>query len=190
MEIRALPIAGAWELTPTVHGDHRGSFTETFKASVFAEVATGFEVSQVNTSVSQRGTVRGIHFADVPPGQAKYVTCVYGQLLDVVVDTRTDSPTFGQWCSVRLDGDRRNSVFLVEGLGHGFCALTDGSVANYLCSTEYRPGHEHQILPTDPALGIDWGVPTDAIIMSEKDAVAPTLAQAHDAGILPRTLAT
>lgn len=169
-----------------MHSDQRGSFTETFKASAFRDVVAGFDIAQTNTSVSRRGTVRGIHFADVPPGQAKYVTCVFGQLLDVVVDIRVDSPTFGQWCSVLLDGTRRNSVFLAEGLGHGFCALTDGSVANYLCSTEYRPGHEHQILPTDPQLGIDWGVTPDEIIMSDKDISAPTLAQARDNGLLPR----
>ena len=105
--------------------------------------------------MSRRGVIRGIHFADVPPGQAKYVTCVRGAILDVVVDLRAGSPTFGQWVAVRLD-ERRRAVFLAEGLGHAFMALSDQATVLYLCSTPYAPGREHGVHPLDPEIGIDW----------------------------------
>jgi dTDP-4-dehydrorhamnose 3,5-epimerase len=131
--------------------------------------------------------IRGIHYADVPPGQAKYVTCVAGAILDVVVDLRADSPSFGKWEAVQLDADTRRAVFLAEGLGHAFTALTDGATAMYLCSTPYAPGREHGVHPLDPAIGIAW--PTDEgwePVLSEKDAAAPTLEEALRAGQLPR----
>jgi dTDP-4-dehydrorhamnose 3,5-epimerase len=134
--------------------------------------------------VSARDVVRGIHFADVPPGQAKYVTCVAGAVLDVVVDIRVGSPTFGQWESVRLDDEERHAVYLAEGLGHGFCALTEQATVTYLCSSEYRPGREHGIHPLDAELGIAW--PAAVPLLSPKDAAAPSLAEARAAGLLPR----
>jgi dTDP-4-dehydrorhamnose 3,5-epimerase len=136
-------------------------------------------------SVSARGTVRGIHFADVPPGQAKYVTCVAGAVLDVVVDIRVGSPTFGQWESVRLDTVERRAVYLSEGLGHGFCALEDGSTVVYLCSEGYAPQREHEVHPLDPGIGIDWGLPVAELRLSDKDSAAPTLAEARESGLLP-----
>jgi dTDP-4-dehydrorhamnose 3,5-epimerase len=131
--------------------------------------------------------IRGIHYADVPPGQAKYVTCVAGAILDVIVDLRADSPSFGKWEAVELDAVTRRAVFLSEGLGHAFTALTDGATALYLCSTPYAPGREHGVHPLDPAIGITW--PADegwAPVLSEKDAAAPTLEEALRAGQLPR----
>ena len=128
--------------------------------------------------------MRGIHFADVPPSQAKYVTCPSGALLDVVVDIRVGSPTFGQWDSVLLDEKDRRAVYVSEGLGHVFMALTEGAVVSYLCSAGYAPAREHGVHPLDPAIGIDW--PADiAPLLSPKDEAAPTLAQAKDAGLLP-----
>ena len=128
--------------------------------------------------------IRGIHFADVPPGQAKYVTCVSGAILDVVVDLRAGSPGFGRWEAVRLDDDSRRAVFLAEGLGHGFTALSDEATVLYLCSTAYAPGREHGVNPLDPAIGIAW--PADAEpVLSDKDAAAPTLEQALRDGLLP-----
>jgi dTDP-4-dehydrorhamnose 3,5-epimerase len=183
-----LSIEGAWVFTPQVHDDDRGSFAETFRGAEFA-AALGYQldVAQANCSVSRRGVIRGIHYADVPPGQAKYITCVAGEILDVIVDLRVDSPTFGQWEAVRLDAVARRAVFLAEGLGHAFTALTDGATALYLCSTPYAPGREHGVNPLDPAIGIAW--PTEggwAPVLSEKDAAAPTLAEARKAGQLPR----
>ena len=128
--------------------------------------------------------MRGIHFSDVPPGQAKYVTCVRGSVLDVVVDIRVGSPTFGSHEIVRLDDVDRRAVYLSEGLGHGFIALEHNSTVMYLCSTGYAPAREHGVNPLDPALGIEWPEGLEPIL-SPKDAAAPSLAQALAAGMLP-----
>ncbi|MEH3154069.1 MAG: dTDP-4-dehydrorhamnose 3,5-epimerase [Gordonia paraffinivorans] len=191
MQIRPLSIDGAWEVTPRQHGDPRGVFLEAFKADALQE-ATGrrLDLAQVNLSVSAAGTLRGVHFADVPPGQAKYVVCPRGAVLDVVVDIRVGSPTFGRWDSVLLDDTDRRAIFLSEGLGHAFCALEDDSTVTYFCSTGYNPTGEHGIHPLDPEVGIVWptaardGSPLE-FRLSEKDTAAPTLAQARESGLLP-----
>jgi len=180
-----LPIAGAWVFEPTVFPDQRGMFAAPFQGQAFRE-ALGFDltIAQTNHSVSARGVIRGVHFADVPPGQAKYVYCPRGALLDVVVDVRVGSPTFGRDEAVELDGRSCRAVYLAEGLGHAFVAREDETVMAYLCSTPYNPGAEHGVSPLDPALGLPW--PSDlAPILSEKDAAAPTLASALSAGLLP-----
>ncbi|MGO3326261.1 dTDP-4-dehydrorhamnose 3,5-epimerase family protein [Gordonia sp. (in: high G+C Gram-positive bacteria)] len=191
MKARPLSIEGAWEFTPVQHGDDRGVFLEAFKADVLAEaIGDRFELAQVNTSVSAAGVVRGIHFADVPPGQAKYVTCTVGAIVDVIVDIREGSPTFGQWDTVLLDDRDRRAVYLAEGLGHGFCSLQDGSTVTYLCSTGYRPSAEHGVNPLDDDLGIEWptlardGTPLE-YELSVKDTAAPSLVQALADGLLP-----
>ena len=185
MKIRPLTVEGAWEVTPAQHSDSRGTFLEWYRFDALAEaVGRPLELAQANLSVSARDVVRGIHFADVPPGQAKYVTCVAGEVLDVVVDVRVGSPTFGRWESVRLDDDERRAVYLAEGLGHALCALSEQATVAYLCSSTYRPGHEHGIDPLDPELGIVW--PAAAPLLSTKDAAAPSLAEARAAGLLPR----
>lgn len=178
-------MPGAWEFTPRIHRDDRGAFAEAFTARSFRE-ATGHDlaVAQTNVSVSARGTLRGIHFADVPPGQAKYVTCTAGAVLDVAVDIRVGSPTFGEWDAVRLDDVDRRAIYLSEGLGHVFCALTDGATVSYLCSTPYTPTAEHGVHPLDPALGLPWPADLEPLL-SPKDAAAPTLAEAAALGILP-----
>jgi dTDP-4-dehydrorhamnose 3,5-epimerase len=184
MKIRPLSIEGAWEITPQLHGDSRGLFTEWYRFDHLAEVVGHpLRLAQANLSVSSKGVVRGIHFADVPPGQAKYVSCVRGAVLDVVVDLRTDSPTFGQWEGVRLDDTDRRALYISEGLGHGFCALTDDATLSYLCSETYSPGHEHSVHPLDPDLAIDW--PTDDPELSARDAAAPSFAAARESGLLP-----
>lgn len=184
MEVTARSIEGCWEFTPVLRPDDRGVFLESFKASVFEEVVGHpFDLQQMNISVSRAGTVRGVHFADVPPGQAKYVQCFDGRILDVVVDIRVGSPTFGQWDAVELTSDLRNGLYLAEGLGHAFCALTDSVTVGYLCSEPYAPTREHGITPVDPALGLPW--PDMELLLSPKDEVAPTLAQALEQGLLP-----
>jgi dTDP-4-dehydrorhamnose 3,5-epimerase len=191
VDFRELSVSGAYEMTPTIHGDTRGAFLEWFRADTFLEVlGHPFTLAQSNCSVSAAGTLRGVHFADVPPGQAKYVTCPVGAVLDVVVDVRVGSATYGSWDAVLLDDTARRAVYLGEGLGHAFMALADGSVVQYLCSTTYAPGREHGVHPLDPALGIEW--PTEdregrplAHLLSEKDRTAPTLAEAEQAGLLP-----
>jgi dTDP-4-dehydrorhamnose 3,5-epimerase len=179
MEIRELAVPGAWVVTPRQLRDERGTFVESFKASEFEKV-TGrpFELLQVNCSVSAKGVLRGIHYTEDPPGQAKYVTCVRGAFLDVVVDLRPGSPTYGRWDSVLLDDVNLRSIFLSEGLGHGILALEDQSTVTYLCSLEYTPEFDRDIDAFDPRLGIDWPtVGRDGAALtylrSPKDAAAP-----------------
>lgn len=186
MEYTQLAVPGAWSIEPRQLRDPRGSFMESFKAELL-ELATGrrLDLVQANLSVSARGVLRGIHFADTPPGQAKYVTCVAGAVLDVVVDLRVGSDTFGTCAAVQLDDVDRRAVFVSEGIGHGFLALSEQAVVTYLCSTGFAPGREHGVHPLDPELGIAW--PKDvAPLLSDKDAAAPTLAQAREQGLLPR----
>ncbi|MFJ7900775.1 dTDP-4-dehydrorhamnose 3,5-epimerase [Streptomyces sp. NPDC096198] len=180
-----LGIEGAWVDTPRVFADSRGSFHEWFKGAAFhGSTGQEFGLAQANCSRSARGTLRGIHYAEVPPGQAKYVTCVSGAVLDVVVDIRTGSPGFGTWEAVRLDDTTHRGLYLSEGLGHAFMALEDDSTVVYLCSQPYAPQREHGINPLDPALAIDW---PDGLVplLSEKDAAAPTLEEAGRLGLLP-----
>ncbi|MEW1723987.1 dTDP-4-dehydrorhamnose 3,5-epimerase [Streptomyces sp. NPDC093109] len=183
--MRPLSVEGAWVHEPRLFPDSRGSFHEWFGDEDFAKSAGHrLNLAQANCSVSSRGTLRGVHFADVPPSQAKYVKCVRGAVLDVVVDIRVGSPTFGRWEAVRLDDVDHRSLYLAEGLGHSFMALTDDATVIYLCSEGYAPQREHGIHPLDPALGIEW--PADiAPLLSDKDAAAPTLAEAEAQGLLP-----
>jgi dTDP-4-dehydrorhamnose 3,5-epimerase len=186
MVLRQLAVRDAYEVTPVQHGDDRGVFLEWFKASTFvAEVGRPLVLRQANTSVSRRGSLRGIHFAELPPSQAKYVTCLSGAVLDVAIDIRVGSQTYGQWDAVELDDHSRRAVFLSEGLGHAFVARTDGAVVSYLCSEGYAPGREHGITTFDPELAIDWGIPRDELLLSPKDAAAPTLSAARERGLLP-----
>jgi dTDP-4-dehydrorhamnose 3,5-epimerase len=185
MQIRQLDIAGAWEITPQLHADARGLFFEWLTDRGFTSFAGHrLDVRQANCSVSAAGVLRGLHFAQLPPSQAKYVTCLSGSVFDVVVDIRVGSPTFGHWDSVLLDDRDHRSVYLSEGLAHGFVALQDNSTVMYLCSAEYNPQREHTIAATDPALAIDW--PTEHnLVLSDRDAAAPTLEEVRAAGLLP-----
>jgi dTDP-4-dehydrorhamnose 3,5-epimerase len=185
MQIRQLDIAGAWEITPQLHADARGLFFEWLTDRGFTSFAGHrLDVRQANCSVSAAGVLRGLHFAQLPPSQAKYVTCLSGSVFDVVVDIRVGSPTFGHWDSVLLDDRDHRSVYLSEGLAHGFVALQDNSTVMYLCSAEYNPQREHTIAATDPALAIDW--PTEhKLVLSDRDAAAPTLEEVRAAGLLP-----
>ena len=185
MQIRQLDIAGAWEITPQLHADARGLFFEWLTDRGFTSFAGHrLDVRQANCSVSAAGVLRGLHFAQLPPSQAKYVTCLSGSVFDVVVDIRVGSPTFGHWDSVLLDDRDRRSVYLSEGLAHGFVALQDNSTVMYLCSAEYNPQREHTIAATDPALAIDW--PTEhKLVLSDRDAAAPTLDELRAADLLP-----
>ncbi|MEU4830188.1 dTDP-4-dehydrorhamnose 3,5-epimerase [Streptosporangium sp. NPDC023615] len=183
--MKPMEIEGAWIDTPRIHVDDRGGLHEWFREGEFhAATGRGLRLSQANFSVSRRGTLRGIHFADVPPGQGKYVKCVRGAVLDVVVDIRVGSPGFGRWELVRLDDEEHRGVFVSEGLGHGLLALTDDATVIYLCSEGYNPTREHGVHPLDPALGIAWPDGVEPFL-SPKDTAAPTLAEARDRGLLP-----
>ncbi|MDJ0342467.1 dTDP-4-dehydrorhamnose 3,5-epimerase [Streptomyces sp. H10-C2] len=184
MNIRPLSFHGAWEITPQQHGDPRGLFLEWYRFDrLEAEVGHPMRLAQANLSVSSKDVVRGIHFADVPLGQSKYVTCVRGAVLDVVADLRVGSPTFGQWEGVRLDDTDRKALYIAEGMGHGFCALSDDATLSYLVSDVFRPEKEHSVHPLDPDLGIQWQAGTPQL--SARDAAAPSLADMLAAGSLP-----
>lgn len=185
MRVTELAVPGALLVTPVPHHDERGSFFEGFRADALRE-ATGrtFTVEQINYSVSRRHTLRGIHGVTIPPGQAKYVTCVRGALLDMVVDLRVGSPTFGRHAANVLDAGDGQAVYVPEGLGHGFLALTDDACICYVLSSSYVPGTQFEIHPLDPELDLPWGL-TGPPLLSPKDAAAPTLARALAAGTLP-----
>jgi dTDP-4-dehydrorhamnose 3,5-epimerase len=187
MRVRPLSISGAWEFTPQQFGDDRGRFLEWFRASEFTEaVGEPLQLLQANCSVSAAGVLRGIHYTEDPPGQAKYVTCVRGAFFDVVVDLRPDSPTFGRWDGVLLDDVDRRAVYLSAGLGHAILSLEDESTVMYLCSLEYSPDLDHDLDAFDPALAIDWptvgrdGAPL-TYVRSGKDSAAPSLSSVFGA---------
>jgi dTDP-4-dehydrorhamnose 3,5-epimerase len=187
VQIRELTIAGAFEVTPKQFTDDRGLFLETYRFDALSEaVGHAIDVRQVNTSVSRKGVVRGIHFAQVPRGQAKYVTVTRGAVIDYCIDIRVGSPTFGQWDAIRLDDVERRSVYLPEGLGHAFVSLSDDSTVTYLVSDVFQPTREHGINPLDSRIGLTFELPAEELVLSDKDAQAPTLAEAEAAGILPQ----
>ncbi len=174
MDFREIDIVGSYLFSPRIFEDNRGSFTESFKQDLFADVTgSQFSVSQINTSVSKAKTLRGIHTAEVPPGQAKYVMCSFGAIDDFVIDLRKGSPTFLTWQKINLDSNLRQALFIPAGLGHGFVAKSDTAVVTYLCDHEFSPQSEFGINPFDVDLGVDWEIGSDEVIMSEKDRQAP-----------------
>jgi 5-epimerase len=185
MQSRELAVRDVFEFTPRVFPDSRGEFVAPYQEEPFVKaIGHSLRLVQSNHSRSRRGSVRGLHYADVPPGQGKYIYCPRGALLDVVVDIRVGSPTFGRWDTVVLDAESFRAMYVPEGVGHAFLSLEDDTVMSYICSTAYNPAAEHGIHPLDPALGIPW--PDDIEpLLSEKDASAPTLAEAEAAGMLP-----
>lgn len=186
MQIRELSVPDAWEITPQQHADDRGVFLEWYRFDRLEEtVGHALNLRQANTSVSRRGSVRGIHFADIPPGQAKYVTAPRGAVLDYVIDIRVGSPTFGQWDSVLLDDVDRRAIYLAEGLGHCFVALTDDATVSYLVTDVYNPRREHGINPLDPDIALQFPPEAGELLLSPKDTDAPGLAAAAASGLLP-----
>lgn len=186
MQIRELSVPDAYEITPVQHRDDRGVFLEWYRFDNLAErVGHSLDLRQGNTSVSARGVVRGIHYADVPPSQAKYVTAAHGAVLDFIIDLRVGSPTFGTWDSVVLDDVDRRAVYLAEGLGHAFISLTDGAVVSYLVSEVFNPTIERGIDPLDPEIGLVFPPEAGEPALSPKDLAAPSLAEARASGLLP-----
>lgn len=187
MRVRALDLVDAFEVVPDQYRDERGVFLEWFRSDWLSEiVGHTMRVAQANLSVSDRGAIRGMHLTRIPPGQSKYITCVYGMIVDVLVDLRIGSPTFGRHEAVRLDDSDRHMVYVPEGFGHGFCALTDRATVSYLCSTQYNPDRECVINPLDPDLGIDWPVvdpipsPAAASGPGLRDLIADRLLPSYD----------
>jgi epimerase EvaD len=187
MKARELAVEGAYEFVPDIFPDERGLFVSPFRHAAF-EAAVGhplFPVRQTNHSRSRRGVVRGIHYTITPPGTAKYVYCPQGRSLDIVVDIREGSPTYGRWEAVLLDPREFQCTYLPVGVGHVFIALDDDTVMSYMLSEEYIPDNELALSALDPALKLpipsDWDEP----LLSDRDRAAPTLEQARKAGLLP-----
>ena len=187
MDISPLGIQGAFSISNKKHADSRGEFVEWFRADL-VEQQTGlvFRTIQANLSVSAKGSLRGIHYADVPPGQAKYVTCVSGAIRDYVVDIRVGSPSFGKWEAVAVSAKDRNAVLLDVGLGHAFVALEPNTTVAYLVTDHFKPGSEHAINPRDPEIGLDFPLLYPELLVSPKDEAAPSLQEALRAGSLPQ----
>jgi dTDP-4-dehydrorhamnose 3,5-epimerase len=191
VQIRELSIPDSYEITPIQRADDRGVFLEWYRFDLLAEaVGHPLNLRQANTSVSKKGVVRGIHFADLPPGQAKYVTVTHGAVIDFVIDIRVGSPTFGQWDSVRLDSVDRKAIYLSEGLGHAFVALTEDATVSYLVSDTYNASAEHGINPLDSQIALTFPDEAGELLLSSKDTDAPSLAEASAQGLLPTWEAT
>lgn len=183
---RSVPLTGVWATDLTTHSDPRGDFVEWYRASrLTGDTGVAFEVAQANASISARGVIRGVHYFADDDGQAKYVTCAHGEVVDVAVDLRLGSPTFGRWTANRLSQREPRAVYLPRGIGHAFVALTERAVMQYLCDREYVPGLELTIHPLDPELALPWPADLPRII-SDRDSSAPTLREAAEAGLLPR----
>lgn len=188
MELTPLSIRGAWLAESPLWPDERGYFRVWFKhEEIFQATGIDFSVKQSNISLSNKGVIRGIHYSLAAEGQAKWITCISGAILDVIVDIRPESPTFRKIEYVDLKGGEGRAVLVGKGLGHGFMALEDQTIVSYLLNSPYSPEFEFEIQPTDPDLGIDWhltligGVGT---VLSPKDAQAPTLEERRIQGKL------
>ena len=170
MKFTELSLPGLWLIEPVRHGDARGYFCETFRADLFAE-ATGFspEWVQENESLSHARTVRGLHFQAGDAAQAKLVRVCRGRILDVVVDLRRSSPTFGQHCAVELSSDNGHQLFVPRGMAHGFAVLSDEVLFLYKFDNYYCPSAERTIALDDPALAISWPLPEEERLLSAKD---------------------
>lgn len=186
VEVRPLAVSGCYEFTPLVFRDERGLFVSPLRQDALTEVlGHPFPIAQTNHSRSARGVMRGVHFSATPPGQAKYVHCSRGRGLDVVVDIRLGSPTFGAWDTVEMDTETFRAAYLPDGVGHAFLSLEDDTVMTYLVSTPYRADLEREIDPLDPALGLPW--PKDIrFTFSQRDTHSMSLALAEAEGVLPR----
>ena len=184
MKAKPLEISGAWEVELKKFDDSRGFFFESFRSD-FSHDTFGrkFTVKQTNTSVSAKGAIRGIHYALVPPSQAKYVQCQKGSIMDYVIDIRIGSPTFGKSLSIELDSDTPRAIFIEEGLAHAFVALEDETVVTYLVNENFNPEREKGINPFDKELAINW--PKMDLLLSEKDKTAISLTKAKELDLLP-----
>ena len=177
-------MPGLYVLESPVFSDNRGFFREWYKRGDFQACGVEFSIQQANLSMSKRGVVRGLHYSIAPEGQAKLVTCAYGELDDVIVDVRVGSPTFGEIEIVHLSAGEDRSVLLPAGAAHGFCVTSELAALTYLLSSPFNAATELEIDPFDATLNVPWPLSGDAVV-SPKDAAAPSLAQRQRAGELP-----
>ena len=175
MDVDDLPLAGLKLIKPRLFPDGRGYFLETYQQKRFANIDLGGRFVQDNLSFSVKGVLRGLHY-QYPTWQGKLVLAIQGEIFDVAVDIRRDSPTFGQWYGVILNDRTHEQLYIPPGFAHGFCVLSDTARVLYKCTDFYAPGEEYTLLWNDPAIGIDWPVKTP--ILSDKDAQGKTLQDA------------
>lgn len=184
MELKELSIAGLYLLESPVWSDNRGYFREWYKQSDFEASGVVFPIQQGSLSMSKRGVIRGLHYSLAPEGQAKLVTCMYGELDDVIVDIRVGSPTYGQQELIHLSADEERSVLVPAGAAHGVCITSELAVLTYLLSSPFNAPVELEINPFDKEINVPWAFVGEAVV-SEKDAAAPSLAQRRSANELP-----
>ena len=180
MEVLKTAIEGLLIIEPTVFGDSRGYFFESYNKQRFNE-ATGVDIDfvQDNQSKSCYGVLRGLHFQKPPYAQSKLVRCVRGRVLDVAVDIRKSSPTFGKYVAVELTEDNHRQLFIPHGFAHGFVVLSEEAIFQYKCDNFYHKESEGAIAWNDPEINIDWTIPFDDVILSDKDKVNPLLKDAE-----------
>lgn len=182
MKVIDTPISGLKVIEPDVFGDSRGYFSESYNEARYDAAGIAVRFVQDNQSMSCRGVVRGLHFQKPPYSQAKLVTCLLGEVLDVAVDLRSGSPTYGKAFSVVLSQSNHRQFFIPKGFAHGFSVLSEQALFSYKCDELYHPEAEGGILLTDPDLAIDWQIPAEEMILSPKDTKHPLLSD------LPRDL--
>ena len=184
MKAQPLKISGSWKIEFQKFDDNRGFFYESFKEEDFKKlIGRNLNIKQTNTSSSSKGSVRGIHYALVPPSQAKLVQCQRGSIKDYVIDIRVGSPTFGQFEEIELSENSASAVFIEEGLAHAFVALENQTVVTYFVTEKYNPEREKGINPFDKTLNVKW--PELELILSEKDKQAISIEEAKNQGLLP-----
>jgi dTDP-4-dehydrorhamnose 3,5-epimerase len=184
MKVTPLKIDGSWIIELNKFEDSRGFFYESFREEIAKKYfGREFNIKQSNTSVSKKGSVRGIHYALVPPSQAKYIQCQKGSIIDYVIDIRVGSPTFSQFVEVELNATNPQAIFIEEGLAHAFVALEDETVVTYFVSENYNPEREKGINPFDSDLNIKW--PDINLELSDKDKLAISLKEAQVQNLLP-----
>ncbi len=184
MKIVETPISGLLVIEPDVFTDARGFFTETYNAERYAAMGIDTHFVQDNMSASSYGVVRGLHFQRPPYTQAKLVSCVVGKVYDVAVDMREGSPTYGQHFGVELSAENHKQFYIPRGFAHGFSVLSERAIFTYKCDNLYHPEADGGILLTDESLGIDWQVPVEKMIISDKDTKHPLLADAEPLGVI------
>ena len=184
MKGHELTIKGAWEITLEPFADERGKFFESFKLNSLEKIiGRQFYIKQSNTSISKRGTIRGIHYAQKMPSQAKYIQCQNGSILDFIVDLRVGSPTFAQHLSIKLESDIPKAIFIEEGLAHAFIALEEKTIVTYLVNQYFNLANEYGVHPLDKDLAIKWG--DFDYTISEKDLKAKTVSEMKEMNLLP-----
>lgn len=180
MEVRPLGLDGVFEILPRKFGDDRGFFSETYKAKALSDAGIDFNFVQDNHSYSAaRGVVRGLHYQLPPFAQDKLLRVIRGAILDVAVDIRKSSPTFGKWVAQEVSAEKWNQILVPRGFAHGFITLTEDTEVIYKVTNYYAPEHDRSIRFDDPAIGIEWSLPSSEVQLSDKDKNAPLLADAE-----------